>query len=83
MIRSRVMKLRLPSIAFLALLVPVAGIGLLEACGGTDDNKDGGADATTDAVPDVAKDVIRSSMDETRSNRRSSSAKLRWAVKAT
>jgi len=32
---------------------------------------------------DVAKDVIRSSMAETRENRRSSSAKLRWAIRAT
>jgi 16S rRNA (cytosine1402-N4)-methyltransferase len=31
---------------------------------------------------DVAKDVIRSSMTETRENRRSSSAKLRWAIRA-
>jgi len=30
----------------------------------------------------VCKDVIRSSMEETRGNRRSSSAKLRWAVRA-
>jgi 16S rRNA (cytosine1402-N4)-methyltransferase len=32
---------------------------------------------------DVASEVIRSSMEETRSNRRSSSAKLRWAIKTT
>jgi 16S rRNA (cytosine1402-N4)-methyltransferase len=32
---------------------------------------------------EVAKDVIRSSMEETRSNRRSTSAKLRWAVRTT
>ena len=31
---------------------------------------------------DAARDVIRSSMDETRANRRASSAKLRWAVRA-
>jgi len=31
---------------------------------------------------DVARDVIRSSMAETRANRRASSAKLRWAVRA-
>ena len=68
MIRSRVMKLRLPSFAFLALLVPVAGIGLLEACGGTDDDKDGGADATTDAVPDVAKDVTPDALDASCAN---------------
>jgi 16S rRNA (cytosine1402-N4)-methyltransferase len=30
----------------------------------------------------VAKDVIRSTMEETRANRRASSAKLRWAVRA-
>lgn len=30
----------------------------------------------------VARDVIRSSMEETRANRRSSAAKLRWAVRA-
>ena len=30
---------------------------------------------------EVARDVIRSSMDETRANRRSSAAKLRWAVR--
>src|SRR5204863_5480024 len=30
----------------------------------------------------VARDVIRSSMEETRANRRASSAKLRWAVRA-
>lgn len=29
---------------------------------------------------EVARDVIRSSMDETRANRRSSAAKLRWAI---
>jgi len=32
---------------------------------------------------DVARDVIRSSMEETRANRRASSAKLRWAIRAT
>ena len=32
---------------------------------------------------EIAKDVIRSSMEETRSNRRSTSAKLRWAVRTT
>jgi len=31
---------------------------------------------------DVARDVIRSSMEETRANRRASSAKLRWAVRS-
>jgi 16S rRNA (cytosine1402-N4)-methyltransferase len=31
---------------------------------------------------DIARDVIRSSMEETRANRRSTSAKLRWAVRA-
>jgi 16S rRNA (cytosine1402-N4)-methyltransferase len=31
----------------------------------------------------VARDVIRSSMEETRANRRASSAKLRWAVRAS
>ena len=31
---------------------------------------------------DVADEVIRSSMEETRANRRSTSAKLRWAVRA-
>jgi 16S rRNA (cytosine1402-N4)-methyltransferase len=31
---------------------------------------------------DIADEVIRSSMDETRANRRASSAKLRWAVRA-
>ncbi len=30
----------------------------------------------------VAREVIRSSMEETRANRRASSAKLRWAVRA-
>jgi 16S rRNA (cytosine1402-N4)-methyltransferase len=30
----------------------------------------------------IAGEVIRSSMDETRANRRASSAKLRWAVRA-
>ena len=30
----------------------------------------------------VARDVIRSTMEETRANRRASSAKLRWAVRA-
>jgi 16S rRNA (cytosine1402-N4)-methyltransferase len=32
---------------------------------------------------DVARTVIRSTMDETRANRRASAAKLRWAVRAT
>jgi len=32
---------------------------------------------------DVAAEVIRSSMEETRANRRASSAKLRWAVRAS
>ena len=32
---------------------------------------------------DVAGEVIRATMDETRANRRASSAKLRWAVRAT
>jgi 16S rRNA (cytosine1402-N4)-methyltransferase len=32
---------------------------------------------------DVARDVIRSTMEETRANRRASSAKLRWAVRAS
>ena len=31
---------------------------------------------------DVADEVIRSTMEETRANRRASSAKLRWAVRA-
>jgi 16S rRNA (cytosine1402-N4)-methyltransferase len=31
---------------------------------------------------DIATDVIRSTMEETRANRRASSAKLRWAVRA-
>ena len=31
---------------------------------------------------EIAKDVIRSSMEETRANRRSTAAKLRWAVRA-
>jgi len=48
------MKLRLPSIAFLALLVPVAAVGVLEACGGEDNNGDGGSDATTDVVAETA-----------------------------
>ena len=30
----------------------------------------------------VARDVIRSTMEETRANRRASSAKLRWAVRS-
>ena len=51
------MKLRLPSIAFVALLAPVAGMAGLEACGGNENTTDGGADATTDAAPDVAPDV--------------------------
>jgi len=62
------MKLRLPSIAFLALLVPVAGIAALEACGGTEDNKDGGADATADAVPDVAKEAAPDVLDASCAN---------------
>jgi 16S rRNA (cytosine1402-N4)-methyltransferase len=32
---------------------------------------------------DIAREVLRSSMTETRANRRASSAKLRWAVRAT
>ena len=32
---------------------------------------------------DVADEVIRSTMEETRANRRASSAKLRWAVRAS
>ena len=52
------MKLRrLPSVAFLVLLAPVAGMAVLTACGGDDNKTDGGSDATTDAVADVAKDV--------------------------
>ncbi len=51
------MKLRLPSIAFLALVVPVAAVGALEACGGNEDNGDAGPDATSDAPPDVAKEA--------------------------
>ncbi|HEY2366720.1 MAG TPA: hypothetical protein VGH87_10050 [Polyangiaceae bacterium] len=51
------MKLRLPSIAFLALLVPIAAVGALEACGGNEDNGDAGPDATADAPPDVAKEA--------------------------
>ena len=51
------MKLRLPSIAFLALLVPVACIGALEACGGDDTKGDGGPDATTDAPAEAAKEA--------------------------
>jgi 16S rRNA (cytosine1402-N4)-methyltransferase len=31
---------------------------------------------------DVADEVIRSSMEDTRANRRSTAAKLRWAVRA-
>lgn len=34
------------------------------------------------AYADVAREVTRASMDETRANRRASSAKLRWAVRA-
>jgi hypothetical protein len=62
------MKHRLPSFAFLALLVPVAGIGVLEACGGTEEVKDGGADATTDVVPDVAKEAAPDVLDASCAN---------------
>jgi 16S rRNA (cytosine1402-N4)-methyltransferase len=31
---------------------------------------------------DIAREVLRSSVTETRANRRASSAKLRWAVRA-
>jgi 16S rRNA (cytosine1402-N4)-methyltransferase len=31
---------------------------------------------------EIAAEVIRATMDETRANRRASSAKLRWAVRA-
>jgi hypothetical protein len=62
------MKLRLPSIAFLALLVPVACIGVLEACGGNEDNKDAGPDATADATNDVAKDVAPDVLDASCAN---------------
>jgi 16S rRNA (cytosine1402-N4)-methyltransferase len=34
------------------------------------------------AYSDVAREVVRSSMEETRANRRSTAAKLRWAVRA-
>jgi 16S rRNA (cytosine1402-N4)-methyltransferase len=37
----------------------------------------------TGAYSDVADEVIRATMEETRANRRASSAKLRWAVRAT
>lgn len=62
------MKLRLPSIAFLALLVPVACMGALEACGGDDTKGDGGPDATTDAPADVAKDVAPDVLDASCAN---------------
>jgi len=40
------------------------------------------AGARAGVYAEVAKDVIRASMTETRANRRASSAKLRWAVRA-
>jgi 16S rRNA (cytosine1402-N4)-methyltransferase len=36
-----------------------------------------------DVFSDIAREVIRSTMEETRANRRASSAKLRWAVRAS
>jgi hypothetical protein len=51
------MKLRLPSIAFVALLAPLGGIAALEACGGSEDNKDAGPDATADGVAEAAKEA--------------------------
>lgn len=55
-VRLRAMKLRLPSIALVALVLPIAGMAIVTACGGNEDNGDAGPDATSDAVPDVAKD---------------------------
>jgi hypothetical protein len=62
------MKLRLPSIAFLALLAPLAGMAVITACGGDDTKTDGGPDATTDAPADVAKDVAPDVLDASCAN---------------
>ncbi len=53
------MRYRLPSIAFVALSLPLAGMAAISACGG-DNNpaNDAGPDVTTaDVAPDVTKDV--------------------------
>jgi hypothetical protein len=52
------MRYRLPSIAFVALLAPIAGMAVVTACGGDSGLNDAGPDATTDATQDVAKDVV-------------------------
>ena len=62
------MKLRLPSIAFLALLVPVVCVGALEACGGNESDNDAGPDATADAAPDVAKEATADVLDASCAN---------------
>lgn len=53
---SRMRKRRLPSVAYLLLVVPVAAMAAIAACGGEDNgNGDAGPDATTDVQPDIAK----------------------------
>jgi len=51
------MRFRLPSLAFVALALPLAGMAILSACGSSTDDSltDAGKDATT---TDVAQDVV-------------------------
>ncbi len=55
------MRIRLRSVAFIALAFPVAGMAVISACGGdTTNNNDAGPDATADVAKDVAPDVAKS-----------------------
>jgi len=55
------MRIRLRSVAFIALAFPVAGMAIVSACGGdTTNNNDAGPDATADVAKDVAPDVTKS-----------------------
>lgn len=49
------MRVRLPSIAFAILALPLASLATFSACGGDDSGTDAGPDATTDAAKDVAR----------------------------
>ena len=49
------MRVRLPSIAFVLLCLPLGSLGVIAACGGDNNPADAGPDATTEGGKDVAK----------------------------
>ena len=49
------MRVRLPSIAFVLLCLPLGSLGLVAACGDDSNPADAGPDATTEGGKDVAK----------------------------